>query len=398
MRHFFATSFPIVCCLIAASCATLDAPRVAHATPQTCPPDAVRGVWVPTPNHTDFLTSRENIERHLAELASANFNAVYVVMWNQGRTFFPSRVMKNLTGVEIDERMVGRDPLQEVIAAAKPHNIKVYAWFEFGFATDWDNGKGREILERKPAWAAIKQDGSPLVRNKIRWMDAFNPEVQEFMLALLMEVVERYNVAGIQGDDRLPAFPSEGGYNPGTVARYRAEHQGRVPPVNHKDPAWVQWRADQLNVYMARIHRETKARKPAMAVSMAPSVWPWVREEFLQDWPPWLKADLVDHVTPQLYRKDVAAYRGLIEALVRDQVEAHKRHRVFPGVLLRLSDGYRVPPQLIREMVAVNRAAGLCGEVYFFNEGVRDNLSLFRELYVPAFSAQTQPDKTTGKP
>ncbi len=358
----------------------LTAALPAHAAP-TCPRDAIRGVWIPTPNHTTFLDSKANIDAHLAELARANFNAVYVVMWNQGRTFFPSRVMKNFTGVEIDERMQGRDPLQEVIDAAKPHGIKVYAWFEFGFATDWNDGKGREILQKKPAWTALKHDGTSLVRNRIRWMDALNPEVQDFMLSLLMEVVERYDVAGIQGDDRLPAFPSEGGYNPGTIAKYRSEHAGRAPPAHHKDAAWIQWRANQLNDYMARIYRETKKRKPTMQVSKAPSVWPWVREEFLQDWPQWLKAGIVDLVTPQLYRKDISAYRNVLQPMAREQIRVEQRDRVFPGLLLRLSDGYRVPQKLIAEMVAANRAEGLCGEVYFFNEGVRDNIEFFRKLY-----------------
>lgn len=244
----------------------------------------IRGVWIPAPNHTTFFDSRKTIEQHLTELQSAGINAIFVVMWNQGRTFYPSRVMKNLTGVEIDERMIGRDPLQEIIVAAKPKNIKVFAWLEFGFATDVNKGKGREILDKKPQWAAISRDGGHLVKNGFRWMNAFDPEVQAHMLALWMEVVA-YDVDGVQGDDRLPALPSEGGYEPGTIARYQREHAGNLPPQNPKDRAWIQWRANILNDFMGRLFRETRRVKPHMIVSMAPSVYPWSLDEYLQDWP-----------------------------------------------------------------------------------------------------------------
>jgi uncharacterized lipoprotein YddW (UPF0748 family) len=373
----------VIASLLALACTSATIAQVVN--PQTpvapaCAADAVRGVWIPTPNHTGFFTSKETITSHLKELSDAGINTVYVVMWNQGRTFYKSQVLKDLIGVEIDERMAGRDPLQEVIAAAKPLNIKVYAWFEFGFATDYNNGKGREILEKKPQWAAQKHDGSQLINNKIRWMDAFNPEVQSFMTSLLLEVVNGYDVAGVQGDDRLPAFPAMGGYNPATQAKYTKQFN-KPPPANHKDPQWIQWRADQLTDFMAGLYHTLKKAKPSTTVSMAPSVWPWVRDEFLQDWPTWLKRGIVDQVTPQLYRKDIAAYERVIQPMAREQVAVDKRHVVFPGLLLRLSDGYRVSEALIEDMVKANRREGICGEVYFFNEGVRDNLALFKRLY-----------------
>lgn len=45
------------------------------------------------------------------------------------------------------------------------------------------------------------------------WWNGLHPEVQYFMHDLVLEVVKNYKVDGIQGDDRLPAMPSEGGYD-----------------------------------------------------------------------------------------------------------------------------------------------------------------------------------------
>ncbi len=342
---------------------------------------AIRGVWIPTPDHTNFFNTRATIDSQLRELADAGINTLFVVMWNQGRTFYPSRVMKEFTGVGIDERMRGRDPLQETIEAAKPLGIKVFAWFEFGFATDVNGGKGREITDKKPQWIAMNAAGKPVIKNGFRWLNALDDEVQDFMLSLMMEVVEKYSVAGIQGDDRLPAMPSEGGYNPGIMAAYQAEHEGRSPPTNSKDPAWVQWRADRLSRFMARIHGEVKKRKPAIAISMAPSVFPWGRDEYLQDWPTWVKNGWVDNISPQLYRKDFNAYKATLHAITRRQISESDKRRLTPGVLLDVGKNYHASDAFIAEMLEENRREGVTGEIFFFNEGVRARLPLLRRLY-----------------
>jgi uncharacterized lipoprotein YddW (UPF0748 family) len=66
-------------------------------------------------------------------------------------------------------------------------------------------------------------------------MNGFDPEVQDFIMAMIMEVVEKYDVEGIQGDDRLPAMPSLAGYDNYTSSLYKAKY-GKEPPSNNNDP------------------------------------------------------------------------------------------------------------------------------------------------------------------
>jgi uncharacterized lipoprotein YddW (UPF0748 family) len=367
-------------CFVSAllTCLTLSGTAQAQPATSALP---IRGVWIPTPDHTSFWTSRASIDKHLDDLSAAGINSVFVVMWNQGRTFYPSKVMEGLTGIAIDERMKGRDPLREIVESAKPRKMRVYAWFEFGFATDVRGGKGSEIAPAKPAWMAQTSTGQPLVKNGFRWLNALDPAVQDFMLSLLMEVVDGYDVTGIQGDDRLPALPVEGGYNLNVVAAYRAAHEGREPPANHKDKAWVQWRSDRLSQFMQRIFAETKKRKPTMQVAMAPSVFPFSRDEYLQDWPTWVKNGWVDLVSPQLYRKDMLHYQSAVNAVVNKQVAAADLHKVAPGVLLNLGKSYAASAELLKQMVEANRKAGITGEVFFYNEGVGERAQVFREIH-----------------
>ncbi|MEH2063432.1 MAG: family 10 glycosylhydrolase [Nostoc sp.] len=84
----------------------------------------------------------------------------------------------------------------------------------------------------------------------------------------------------LQGDDRFPAFPSEGGYEQKTVERYQQEFN-QLPPVNSKDPQWLQWRADILSNFLTRVYREIISINSESIISLAPSVYPWSSENYL---------------------------------------------------------------------------------------------------------------------
>ncbi|MDN3920338.1 glycoside hydrolase family 10 protein [Roseateles violae] len=342
---------------------------------------AQRGVWVATPEHTRFFDSRAELERQLEEFQRLGINTVYAAMFNQGRTLYPSAVMHRLTGVTINERARGRDPLQELVEVARGKGIKVYAWFEFGFVSDFKGGLGAEIIKARPHWAALDKDGRPVEKNGFRWMNALDREVQDFALDLIMEVVQRYDVDGIQGDDRLPAMASEGGYNPETVTRYKKAHGGKSPPLDSKDPQWLAWRAAQLNDFMHRLHDAVKAAKPKLQISMSPSPYPWGYDEYLQDWPTWLRKGWVDSVSPQLYRYNIEGYQTELRKLAREQLCPADRAKVFPGLLLALGNSYVVPAELLRQMVEENRREGIGGEVYFHSEGLKPRADTLRQLY-----------------
>jgi uncharacterized lipoprotein YddW (UPF0748 family) len=353
---------------------------------QATAPQPTRGVWL-TNVDSDALYSREKIRDAVKLCAELGFNTVYAVVWNRSMTLYPSPVMKRLTGVEIDPKMRDnaiaknpqRDPLQELIEEAKPRGIKVVAWFEFGFSCSYDDSTGGAIIRAKPHWTSRGADGKIVSKNKFQWMNAFHPEVQDFMLSLLKEVAAKYDVSGIQGDDRLPAVPSESGYDSLTTALYKAE-AGTEPPKYHRDYEWVRWRADRLNAYMKRIHAELKALKPTLTISMSPSIYPWSVAEYLQDWPTWLREGWVDEVCPQVYRYKIEGYKRELNKIVDEQVSKENLRKVAPGVLLKVSP-YIAPEELLRQMTEYNRSRGIQGEVFFFFEGVKQHPEFFKKLY-----------------
>jgi uncharacterized lipoprotein YddW (UPF0748 family) len=332
--------------------------------------EPVRGVWL-TNVASDALYSQENIKNAVLKCKNLGLNTIFVVTWNNGMTMYPSKVMESLTGEKIDPELdpsqLNRDPLQELIDEAHKNDIKVFAWFEFGFSSSYNDPDGK-IKKLKPEWMSLMSNGEICSKNNFEWLNALDPEVQEFISSLVLEVVSNYDVDGIQGDDRLPAMPSTGGYNTKTINWYKQEHNGVTPSVNYKEEEWVNWRSKVLNNYLKELYKKVKEIKPDCIVSMAPSVYPWSKEEYLQDWPTWVNEGYVDMICPQIYRKDSLSYKNTLEANLR-LVNNNKKHLFYPGVLIQVNN-IQPSKELFSFMIDCNRINNLEGEVFFFYEGL----------------------------
>lgn len=345
--------------------------------------EEVRGIWI-TNVDSDVLSTRDKIAEAMDYLASRGFNVVFPVVWNKGYTLYPSRTMRKEFGSQLDQynlsdlpfKSQNRDPLKELIIEAHRNGMEVIPWFEFGFSSSYSQNGGH-ILNNKPTWKAITVDGKLLVKNGFDWMDALNPEVQNFMLNLVREVIEDYDVDGVQGDDRLPAMPAEGGYSDQNIEMYRAEHNGQNPPAQFNNAAFMKWKADKLTRFGGQLYRMVKQHDPRLIVSMSPSIYPFSFNQYLQDWPRWMDSSYVDILHPQAYRYDITSYRNLIVELVGSSsgssgyVKAADRGKLSPGILLKSGNQFN-RSAYVRQAVEFNRSRGVNGEVFFFYEGLRE--------------------------
>ncbi|HAH08174.1 MAG TPA: hypothetical protein DCM05_16890 [Elusimicrobia bacterium] len=331
------------------------------------PPVELRGVWL-TSVDSSVLEGRKSIAEAMEFLEQHHFNAVFVVVWNSAYTLYPSRVMERRFGTAIHPRFAGRDPLADVVAEAHARGIAVIAWFEYGMAASYRAGGG-PILKKNPSWAERDSSGKLLTKNGFEWLNGFHPEVQDFLLSLVSEVAENYGVDGIQGDDRLPAQPVEGGYSAYTAGLWAAEHGGAQPPKEPRDPAWMRWRADRLTRYAQALSAGAKKSRPGLVVSWSPGPYPWCYEEYLQDWPAWMKNNSGDIVHPQLYRRSFEAYKEVLSSQLSGAAGS-AAGRMYPGMLISLGS-WQAPEKDIVRAVQLNRERGLGGEVFFFFEGLR---------------------------
>lgn len=347
---------------------------------ETPPVPEMRGVWI-TNVDSEVLFSKEGIVEAMDYLADRGFNLIFPVVWNKGYTLYPSQVMADYFGEEyrIDPLFAqqGRDPLAELITEAHRRGMEVMPWYEFGFASSFQENGGH-LIRMKPHWAARDSSGALLTKNGFEWMNAIHPEVQDFMLALIKEMMETYDIDGIQGDDRLPAMPSEGGYDDFTRQLF-IDETGKTPPLYSRETEWLQWKSDKLSDFGGRLYEMVKSYDPELIVSLSPSVYPWSKEEYLQDFPEWIRRRQVDILHPQAYRyeierykstaNEVALYSGLVPMEDGSYYVDIGETLISPGILIKSGPNYNGPAYVL-EALRHHREVGFHGEIYFFYEGL----------------------------
>jgi uncharacterized lipoprotein YddW (UPF0748 family) len=329
--------------------------------------EPIRGTWI-TNVASEALRSEKNIKEAVTLCKQKGLNNIYVVVWNGGVTMYPSKVVESYIGIQQHPVYKGFDPIKTIVDEAHKQGLKVHAWFEFGFSYAYKDTT-QQWSKKYPHWVGRNSKGELLNKNGFYWWSAMHPEVQTFMKKLVLEVVTTYDVDGVQGDDRLPAMPAEGGYDSATLALYK-QQTGNNAPGDYKDSAWLQWKADQLSAFGKSLYNDVKKTKPNCIVSWAPSIYPWSKEQYLQDWPAWLNGGYADYIMPQLYRYNIDAYEKILKEL-DTQVTKEQKKKIIPGILTSLGDGYLVKPEMLQQMIKLNRKYGFNGECMFYFETLR---------------------------
>ncbi|AFZ46537.1 protein of unknown function DUF187 [Cyanobacterium stanieri PCC 7202] len=315
---------------------------------QTTP--EIRGVWLTT-SDTETIFDRPKMKEAMANLASMNFNTIYPVVWNSGYALYPSPVAQR-AGIQpfIHRGFQGQEPLAELIDEAHRHQLLVLPWFEFGFMAPPTS----ELALKHPQWLTQAQDGSQTTSSaagEVVWLNPFHPEVQQFITSLVMEVINRYDIDGIQFDDHL-ALPVSLGYDSYTRNLYRQE-TNQNPPTNFRDGAWVRWRANKITDFVEQLNRQIKARKPNAIFSVSPNPYTTAYNSFLQDWLDWVRKDLINELIVQVYRADFSAFmREITSPEIR---EARDRIPVGIGILTGLGNRIKSIDFIRDKALAVRR-------------------------------------------
>ncbi|MBC6473325.1 MAG: family 10 glycosylhydrolase [Hormoscilla sp. GM102CHS1] len=354
--------------LIAALCSLGSASSAPgeHRTPGqlATPATELRGVWL-TNIDSDVLFSRAKLADALQKLDRLNFNTVYPTVWNWGYTLYPSSVAENAIGRAVDPEpgLRGRDMLEEIVEQGHALGMSVIPWFEFGFMAPADS----DLAARHPEWIASRSDGSQIVKEGKHdrvWLNPFHPEVQEFIVDLIAEIVTNYDIDGIQLDDHF-GLPVQLGYDPYTVQLYQMEHQGQSPPDNPVDPEWIRWRANKITGVMAQVFAAVKGQKPHAIVALSPNPQAFAYRNYLQDWFNWERRGFVEELILQVYRNDLDRF---ILELKRPEVQIAINHiPVAVGILTGLKNR-PVRTELLQQQVQAMRSQGLAGVSFFFYE------------------------------
>jgi uncharacterized lipoprotein YddW (UPF0748 family) len=229
-------------------------------------------------------------------------------------------------------------------------------------------------------------------------MDPSRPEVRERALAVITDVVKRYDVDGVHIDDyfypyrengpngRELDFPDAAEYK-----RYR-RHGGRLSRDD--------WRRHNVDLFVQAYYARVKKAKKRVLVGVSPfgiwrpgnppSVWGLDSyQEIYADAKLWLNRGWMDYIAPQLYWRADAPKQPYVDLLQWwiDQ-DTHHRH-VWPGLYTghvgMSGSAMWTPDEITREVELTRMTPGASGVVHFdagvFMKNPQRLDSVVRQLY-----------------
>lgn len=358
------------------------------------PPREFRGVWIATVAHIDWpsqrgLTAEQQKKELLALLdraAELRFNAVIFQVRPMADALYESNLepwSEFLTG-RMGESP-GYDPLAFAVAAAHERGLELHAWFNPYRARHPSSRSPvseQHVLRRHPDW--VKPYGTH------HWLNPTHPDVAAHTLAVIRDVVRRYDIDGVHIDDYFYPYRERGSDgrpllfpDDDTWQRYR--QQGGL--LERDD-----WRRAAVNAFVRDMYRHVKALKPWVKVGISPfGIWRPNHPagitgldafaELYADSKLWFEEGWCDYFAPQLYWP-IAQTRQSFPRLLEWWAEQNKRRRhLWPGLYTsRVVDPTHAgtqkgwPAREIAEQIAlIRRHPGVSGAIHFSIKALRDN-------------------------
>ena len=370
-----------------AACAPHRPPAVRPPIPA---PQEVRALWVVR----DVLTDTDSIKLMVQRAAEHGINTLIVQVRGRGDAYYQSRWEPNPPGVTVSPTF---DPLALVIREAHARNIAVYAWLNTMVLANQDTPPTdtTHLLFRRPDLLAVPYKLSrelyamdprdPQYRAKIQQYEKDNrdhvegfylspaaPETKEHIYSLWMDVLEHYDVDGLNFDYvRLPAPDHD--YSKISLQRFRLWLMPHLSDVERarfaaleSDPLvyvdsfpgrYDDFRRTQVTELVERIYYAVKKRNPHVMVTA--DVFANSRDAYanrFQDWTNWLRRGFLDVAVLMAYNTNTQVVRDQVKVAV----DAGGGARVWAGL-----GAYRMSVDSVVAKIKAARAEGARGVAFF---------------------------------
>jgi len=333
--------FLTTCSTTAPSAGAVETPAVSAEPdqPTLAVPREFRAAWVATvanidwPSKPGLSTAEQQAEAlHLLDSAVAlNLNAIIFQVRPQCDALYNSELEPwsyYLTGEQGTAPEPYYDPLTFWVTEAHQRGLELHAWFN-PYRAHHPNGQHNETSVIATHPELVRE-----IDNGYFWLDPSLPAVRDYSLAVVMDVVQRYDIDGVHFDDYF--YPYSSIDFPDSVAWEKYRAGGGV--LSRHD-----WRREAVNTFIQQVYTAIKAEKPWVKFGISPfGIWrPGYPasikgydqyDKLYADARLWLQEGWVDYWTPQLYwptRKIPQSYPVLLGWWTRQNF-CH-RH-IWPGL------------------------------------------------------------------
>jgi uncharacterized lipoprotein YddW (UPF0748 family) len=339
-----------------------------------------RGVWIATVDNIDWpLKGMTDVESQKAEYIRQldmhqknRMNAVIVQVRPAADAFYPSPYepwSQWLTGTQGKPPSPYYDPLQFMIEEAHKRGMEFHAWcnpyranFNIGSASIAPD----HITRVHPEWFLTYGD--------TKYFDPSNKQAQNFVVNVIRDIVQRYDVDAIHMDDYFYPYRIAGKEFPDEAA-YRKSKSN----ISKAD-----WRRSNVDTIIRKISYAIKGIKPYCKFGISPfSVWrnkdmdpdgsdsqagQTNYDDLFANILLWLYKGWIDYVAPQLYLEignSKIAYEKMLDWWSK---HSYGRHVYIGHGIYRANErskAWKNPEELPNQIKLLRSYPNVQGSIYF---------------------------------
>ena len=369
-------------------CVTPDRPT----PPQ--PPEApreFRGAWIASVSNIDWpsrpglsVEMQQEEARNLVRVARySGLNALILQVRPAGDALFASPFepwSEYLTGEQGRAPQPFYDPLAFWVEEAHRAGLELHAWFN-PYRARHSSARSaldtRHIANTHPR--IVKAYGDQL------WMDPGEPAAADRALAVILDVIRRYDVDGIHIDDYFYPYPVKG--PDGQDLAFPDDDSWRRYVASGGRLARADWRRANVDALVERIYREVRRASDRVRVGVSPfgvgrpDRRPAGIAGFSQfdaiyaDVERWLDNGWLDYLAPQLYWKSDSPEQPFAPLLAYWRAQNPQGRDIWPGLFTSRIDASENSwtPDEIAGQVALSRAGGANGHIHFSMAALAQN-------------------------
>lgn len=334
----------------------IDAANMAIKTSLPYVKNELKGTWIrPTE------VTKEQIIATLDKIQEAGFNNIFLETYFHGKTIFPSKTMNKYGFTVQYEKFNEFDPLEVWIKEAHKRDIKVHIWFQsFYVGNQPPEYNPSSILSVRPDWGnktkrfADKPGATKsAAEHNGYFIDPANPEVQDFLLELLDEIITTYNPDGINLDYiRYPNANTSGDMNSWGYTEYARNDfkllYGTDPiELTTSDVLWLDWnqyRRNNITNFVKKAGKLCRSKNVYISTVIFPDIASALASK-QQDWRNWSIHDYVDGFTPLFLTND----SNMLVSMMNDVMRIKSpQTELFAGLFITFMGG--APEDLIRQI------------------------------------------------
>ncbi len=309
-------------------------------------PNQIHGVWFDRGSIVR-LGSAERLKERLVALKQSGMTDIFLETINAGYPIYPNSAVQATQNPLIR----GWDPLEVAVKEGHRLGLRIHAWvWCFAVGNKRHNtllGVSEETVGPVLSLPFLQQstllmnDGSLVPNGQHEfWLSPASDEAQDFLIQWYTEIVNRYQVDGLQLDYIRYPFQSKtqrAGYDSASLYNFNQATGLNVNQVSAT--RYDQWKTDNISRFVLKVNKALKTQNPKLVISAA--VFSLPRPDRLaaiqQDWETWAERGWIDWLIPMAYTENTTAFNQQI-----DRMKASLNHTkvvLISGIGLHKLDG-----------------------------------------------------------